>query len=162
MVEIPDIRKLVPHSGPMVLLDRIVEIALEGLCAEVTIRADSLFCRENGVGAWVGLEYMAQAIAAHAGYVAHTRGEPAKIGFLLGTRRYVSHRDVFAVGCVLRVHVQCELLASNGVGSFTCRITDSANETNDVATATLTVFQPEDGRAFIAAQGSGVGVINHD
>src|SRR2546426_3960121 len=91
-VEPPEIRSLVPHSGPMVLLDRVVSVDEESLCAEVLIRADSMFCAAGGVGAWVGLEYMAQAIAAYAGYGARLRGAPVKIGFLLGSRRYECRR----------------------------------------------------------------------
>ena len=63
-MSIPDIRSLLPHSGPMVLLDRVIAADEESLCAEVRIRENSLFCNADGVGAWVGLEYMAQAIGA--------------------------------------------------------------------------------------------------
>ena len=73
---LPDIRRLVPHAGPMVLLDRLLAVDEETLCAEVTIDADTLFCDGREVGAWVGVEYMAQAIAAHAGYAAMLRGKP--------------------------------------------------------------------------------------
>ena len=84
----PDIRSLVPHAGAMLLLDRVVSADADNLLAEVRIRSDSLFCNGDGVGVWVGIEYMAQAIAAWAGYIARSRGEPVKLGFLLGTRRY--------------------------------------------------------------------------
>ena len=90
----PDIRSLVPHAGSMVLLDRVISVEENSLCAEVGIRSDSLFCNADGVGAWVGIEYMAQAIGAYAGYRARLRGEPVKIGFLLGTRRYESRAPV--------------------------------------------------------------------
>ena len=62
----PDIRSLVPHAGPMVLLDRVISVDEDSLLAEVRIRSDSLFCNTDGVGAWVGIEYMAQAIGAWA------------------------------------------------------------------------------------------------
>jgi len=87
-MDMPDIRTLVPHAGPMVLLDRVISADEESLCAEVRIRHDSLFCRAGAVGAWVGLEYMAQAIGAYAGFTACLRGEPIKLGYLLGTRCY--------------------------------------------------------------------------
>src|SRR4051794_36950588 len=121
-MNMPDIRTLVPHAGPMVLLDKVISVDADALCAEVTIRADSQFCGAEGVGAWVGIEYMAQAIAAHAGYAARLRGEPVKIGFLLGSRRYVCTRPVFTVGSVLRVYIARLLLAENGLGAFECRI----------------------------------------
>jgi predicted hotdog family 3-hydroxylacyl-ACP dehydratase len=135
----PDIRSLIPHSGAMVLLDRIVAVDQETLCAEVRIRSDSLFCSASGVGAWVGIEYMAQSIAAFAGYTAYLRGEAVKPGFLLGTRRYECTLPMFSLGSVLRVHVRRVFESEDGLGSFQCHI---EHEEQEVATATLTVFQP--------------------
>jgi predicted hotdog family 3-hydroxylacyl-ACP dehydratase len=146
---IPDVRSLVPHAGSMVLLDRVVSVDGDGLCAEVGIRSDSLFCERDGVGAWVGIEYMAQAIASWVGYTAQLRGEPVKIGFLLGTRRYECSRPIFVLGSVLRVHVQCVFQDESGLGSFDCYID---NEEGRVAKATITVFQPPNINDFL--QGS--------
>jgi predicted hotdog family 3-hydroxylacyl-ACP dehydratase len=142
-----DIRALVPHSGPMVLLDRVISADEDSLCAEVAIRADSLFCQAEGVGAWVGMEYMAQAIGAYVGYRAQLRGEPVKIGFLLGARRYECSRPVFTLGSVLRVYVRRVWQSENGLGSFNCRIDDPEGQ---VATAILTVFQPDHAHDFLA------------
>jgi predicted hotdog family 3-hydroxylacyl-ACP dehydratase len=135
----PDIRSLVPHAGPMVLLDRVISADEDSLLAEVRIRSDSLFCNTDGVGAWVGIEYMAQAIGAWAGYTARLRGEPVKLGFVLGTRRYECSRPIFTLGSLLRVHVLRVFQDENGLGSFECSI-DS--EEGRVATAIITVFQP--------------------
>lgn len=143
---LPDVRSLVPHAGPMVLLDRVISADAENLCAEVHIRADSLFCDTDGVGAWVGIEYMAQAIAAYAGYAAQLRGEAVKIGFLLGSRRYECSRPRFALGSLLLVHVQRVLQHENGLGSFECRISDGGEQ---LATATVTVFQPANADDFL-------------
>jgi predicted hotdog family 3-hydroxylacyl-ACP dehydratase len=145
-MNLPDVRELVPHAGPMVLLNRVTAADAESLCAEVDISADTLFCDGEGVGAWVGIEYMAQAIAAHAGYTAVLRGEPVKVGFLLGSRRYECRLPRFSVGSVLRVHVQKVLQSENGLGSFECRI--DAGETI-LATATVTVFQPDNVKEFL-------------
>ncbi|HET7392366.1 MAG TPA: hotdog family protein [Candidatus Binatia bacterium] len=142
----PDIRSLIPHSGAMVLLDRVIAVDEESLCAEVRIRFDSLFCSESGVGAWVGLEYMAQTIAAFAGYTAFLRGEAVKPGFLLGVRRYECTVPMFTLGSVLKVHVRRVLQNENGLGSFHCSIEHGQEE---VAAATLTVFQPTDAADFI-------------
>ena len=142
----PDIRSLLPHAGPMVLLDRVISVDEDSLLAEVCIRSDSLFCNGGGVGAWVGVEYMAQAIGAWAGYTAQLRGEPVKLGFLLGTRRYECRRPIFLLGSVLRVHVQRLFQSENGLGSFECTID---NEEGRVATANVTVFQPHNVNDFI-------------
>jgi predicted hotdog family 3-hydroxylacyl-ACP dehydratase len=142
----PDIRSLVPHAGPMVLLDRVISVDEDSLLAEVRIRSDSLFCNTDGVGAWVGIEYMAQAIGAWAGYTAQLRGEPVKLGFVLGTRRYDCSRPIFILGSLLWVHVLRVFQDENGLGSFECAI-DS--EEGRVATATVTVFQPSNVNDFL-------------
>jgi predicted hotdog family 3-hydroxylacyl-ACP dehydratase len=147
----PNITSLIPHSGAMVLLDRVIAVDEESLCAEVRIRPDSLFCAASGVGAWVGLEYMAQTIAAFAGYTAYLRGEAVKPGFLLGARRYECTLPMFSLGSLLRVHVRRVLQSENGLGSFQCRIEHGQEE---VATATLTVFQPVDAADFVKGSSS--------
>ncbi len=138
---LPDIRTLIPHSGRMVLLDRIIAADRDNLCAETTIRQDTLFYREGGVGAWVGLEYMAQTIAAHAGYLAYLRGEPIKPGFVLGTRCFECQKSMFPLGSVLKIYATRVLENDSGLGSFDCRI-ETADGT--LATASLTVYQPAD------------------
>ncbi|HSE86492.1 MAG TPA: hotdog family protein [Candidatus Binatia bacterium] len=147
-MSMPDIRSLVPHTGPMVLLDRVISADEDSLCAEIRIRSDTLFGGPYGVGAWVGIEYMAQAIAAWAGYTAQLRGEPVKLGFLLGARRYECSRSIFVLGSVLRVHVQRLFQNDNGLGSFECRIDDIRGP---LATATVTVFQPPNVVDFLQA-----------
>ena len=142
----PDIRSLVPHAGPMLLLDRVVSADADNLLAEVRIRSDSLFCNGDGVGVWVGIEYMAQAIAAWAGCIARSRGEPVKLGFLLGTRRYECSRQIFVIGSLLQVHVRRVFQDESGLGSFECYIDD---EQGRVATATVTVFQPHNVNDFL-------------
>jgi predicted hotdog family 3-hydroxylacyl-ACP dehydratase len=145
---LPAIATLVPHAAPMLLLDRVIEITEESLCAAVTIRPDSLFCTTQGVGTWVGIEYMAQAIAAYAGYHGRQRGDAVKIGFLLGARRYQCNTNCFAIGSTLHVHVQQLLQADNGLGSFACTIHDQLSQLQ-LAQATVSVFQPADARAFL-------------
>jgi predicted hotdog family 3-hydroxylacyl-ACP dehydratase len=140
-MKLPDIRTLLPHSGPMVLLDHVVAADANSLSAEVRVRADSLFCIDGGVGGWVGLEYMAQAIGAYAGYRARLRGEPIRIGYLLGTRHYVCKQPRFAVGRVLKIHVKRVWQSDNDLASFDCRIDD---ESGELASANVTVFQSGD------------------
>jgi predicted hotdog family 3-hydroxylacyl-ACP dehydratase len=147
-MNLPDIHTFVPHSGTMSLLGRLLAADDETLCAEVTIGPATLFCDGREVGAWVGIEYMAQAVAAHAGYCARLRGEPVKVGFLLGSRRYQCSVPGFAVGTVLKVHVQRALQGENGLGAFECRIEDGLTGA-PLASATVTVFQPQNVEEFL-------------
>jgi predicted hotdog family 3-hydroxylacyl-ACP dehydratase len=145
---LPEIRQLVPHSGQMVLLDRALHADAEHLCAEVRIHEGSVLAGPDGVGAWVGIEYMAQAIAAHAGWLALQRGEEVKVGFLLGSRKYEAKVAQFALGSVLHVHVRRVLQSENGLGAFECHI-DIVGGTANAACATVTVFQPENVNQFL-------------
>jgi predicted hotdog family 3-hydroxylacyl-ACP dehydratase len=134
----------------MVWLDRIVDHGDDWLEAEVTVRRESLLTGETGVGGWVGIEYMAQAVAALAGVRARTQGEPVKIGFLVGTRRYVSRWPRFLLGSRLRIHVRQDFEAGNGLSVFACRI---AHGDEEVAAADLNVFQPADPIGFLEEEG---------
>lgn len=146
MSELPAITELVPHAGPMCLLDRVLAAEGERLSAEVVVPAQGLFCQDGGVGAWVGIEYMAQAVAAWAGWQARAAGQPPRIGLLLGTRRYRCGVPRFAAGQRLQVDIERAYQADNGLGQFDCRIQADGVE---LASATLTVFGPEDPSAFL-------------
>ena len=65
---------LVPHAGSMSLLDEITGFGEEWLSAAVNITATSTFADEQGVPAWIGIEYMAQCIAAFSGVQERTEG----------------------------------------------------------------------------------------
>lgn len=155
-----EIRSLLPHAGPMVLLDRVVSADAQALCAEVVISTDSLFYSEaeGGVGSWVGVEYMAQAIGAHAGLQAQLAGREIRIGFLLGARKYAARVDAFAAGSVLHVRAQHVLRGENGLSAFDCSIALAGEPgAEPLATATLTVFEPEDVDTFLQETANGTG-----
>jgi predicted hotdog family 3-hydroxylacyl-ACP dehydratase len=132
-----DIAELIPHSGCMVLLDRIIAFDEHGLSAELTVRNDGLLGDDKTVPAYVGIEYMAQAVAAHTGIQAKLAGEPIKIGFLLGTRRYTSTVGRFAVGTMLTIQVT-KIIQDNELSVFDCKI----HATDIEIIASLTVYQP--------------------
>ena len=147
-MSLPDIQTLVPHSGAMSLLDTLLDADAETLSAQVTIADGSMFCEAGAVGAWVGVEYMAQAVAAHAGNAARLRGEAVRVGFLLGTRRYACTVPAFPVGSVLNIHVRRALQGENGLAAFDCRIEDG-RAGGELASATITVFQPDHVEEFL-------------
>lgn len=133
----------------MLLLDRIVSVNEERAVAEAKLRPDGLFVRGNAVPAWVGVEYMAQTVAAWAGARARRAGGAVKIGFLLGSRRYEASRSDFPVGVCLRIEAECELVSETGLGLFSCRILIDGEP---VASAQLSVVEPPDGAAFLGSQ----------
>ena len=129
----------------MSLLDTILDYGEEWLHAEVHITPDSMFADADGVPAWIGLEYMAQAISAHAGMLERLNGGKPKIGFLLGSRKYLCNTDYFAFGQTLLVKVHLEMLAANGLKVFNCELQGRDLE----ASAIVNVFQPDDAEKFL-------------
>lgn len=147
---------VVPHAKPMALLDNIIEwdtlSNTHSLTADVTIRPDSMFCQNNAVPSWVGMEYMAQAIAALAGIRAREAGEPVKIGFLVGTRRFTCDCPQFEVGTRLRVYIEEELQGDNGLGVFACTLSSDESDSlapKTLARANLNVYLPSDAEEFL-------------
>lgn len=141
-----DIDSVLPHRDSMRLIDRVIDWQAESIVVEVDVPATGLFSTPDGVPAWVGVEYMAQAIAAWAGSRARHEGREPSIGFLLGTRRYTAHQPFFTAGQCLRVEAQCELMGENGLGMFACRILAGEVE---LAVANVSVFEPLDAMAYL-------------
>jgi predicted hotdog family 3-hydroxylacyl-ACP dehydratase len=132
---------LLPHSGEMILLDRILAADEDSLTAQLTVRGDALFSQDaNHVPAWVGIEYMAQTIAAYAGLMAKQQGDAIKLGFLLGTRRYHSNVSAFTVGTVLTVRVE-KIIQDEALSMFSCHL--YGEEIN--VQANLSTYQPPNG-----------------
>jgi predicted hotdog family 3-hydroxylacyl-ACP dehydratase len=147
------IENYVPHRGVMLLLDCLLQADSESAEARVTVSRDGLFLQDAGMPAWVGLEYMAQTVAAWAGWQAVQAQQSVKLGFLLGTRKYQAGCSHFAPGAVLRVCVRSELVGDNGLGMFACRIVQDGPEglSSVLAEARISVYEPEDGSAYIHA-----------
>lgn len=137
-----------PHRGTMQLLDRLLAAGPEFAIAQVRVPRDSLFHQVQGVPGWVAIEYMAQTVAAWAGWNALQRQQSVKLGFLLGSRKFVALQPFIAPGSVLQVHVSCELMGDNGLGMFDCQVLDGEQV---LATAKVSVFEPTDGRAYLSA-----------
>jgi predicted hotdog family 3-hydroxylacyl-ACP dehydratase len=146
--ELP-IGELLPHSGPMILLDRLLFQGVDFLEAEVCVRADSLFVRQGIVPAWVGVEYMAQTCACFAGLEARAQGRAAQVGFLLGTRDYRTTVAGFEVGATLSVRACPVHREAGGLSVVECRIS-RAGQPSPLVQATLTVYEVADLGLYLA------------
>jgi predicted hotdog family 3-hydroxylacyl-ACP dehydratase len=136
------IEALIRHRGGMRLIARVLEVDDERVVAEVEVPFDGLFVRDGEVPSWIGIEYMAQAVAAWAGARARAQGGGGpRPGLLLGTRRYEAHCAGFASGSRLRVEARCEIMAGNGLGQFDCRVLQDGHE---LAVARISVMDPSD------------------
>lgn len=139
--------ELLPHGAAMILLDRLVSYDAESVTCEVTIRADSRFSDgPNGVPAWVGMEYMAQALGAFTGIARLQKGKAVQIELLLGTRSYDCSTPYFPVGSRLRVRVSLLFWDPDGVCAFACEVSEGSRV---LATAELKGYEPEDIEPFL-------------
>ncbi|MBK5532589.1 hotdog family protein [Pseudomonas sp. TH08] len=131
--------ELLPHAGDMILIDKIVSFDDEQIFTRLTVKPDGLFSLPDGsLPAWVGIELMAQSVAAFAGCHARRKGNPVELGFLLGTRKFECNVEAFPAGSELTVHGIRSLEDDNGMGVFECHINAPGIE----ATARLNVFRP--------------------
>jgi predicted hotdog family 3-hydroxylacyl-ACP dehydratase len=146
------LRDLLPHDHPMILIDAIESVDEHGLTASVTVRADALFIEPQGIPAWLGIEYMGQAIAAHAGWCARRAGRPVRVGFLVGTRRYESGCSHFPLGAKLEIAVATVTSSAKGLQVFECRISGAGVS----AHANLNVFMPDDVDEFLRGAAHGM------
>jgi predicted hotdog family 3-hydroxylacyl-ACP dehydratase len=140
-MEFPEIGDLMPHSGPMLLLRRVVEHDEDRTVCELDPADSGLFLSTGGeVPAWVALEYMAQCAAAHAGLLARAAGGKPATGMLLGTRHLHLAVESFSAGETLRVAVACVHARSQMV-SFAGEVLGSGGEV--LAEARFNVYTGE-------------------
>lgn len=144
---LPPIDEVLPHRGTMRLLDEIVSFDDECVLVAASVNAGAWYADGNGsMPAWMGLELMAQAIAAHVGLLARRAGGQARPGVLLGTSRYQAHVDAFAPGARMEIAATLLLRSAEGHGAYDCQI---AREGQCMAQAVVKVFEPADFHAFI-------------
>ena len=141
---------LLPQSGRMVLVDKVLEAGADHIVVALNVRDDGLFSGpDNTVPAWVGLEYMAQAVAAFSGYQRKLRGQPIDLGFLLGTRYYECSVGQFSCGSRLTVKAEKIIEAANDMVVFDCHLEGEQIE----AKAKLNLLMPQDSKKFLAGKG---------
>lgn len=138
---------LLPHAGDMILIDEVLSFDEEQIHTRTTITPGGLFNDSNGnMPAWVGIELMAQSVAAYAGCLARSRGEPVALGFLLGSRKFECNVEHFPAGSQLTIHALRSLQDDSGMGVFECRLTGPSID----AFARLNVYCPPEPANYLA------------
>ncbi|MCY1390828.1 hypothetical protein D9M71_56510 [compost metagenome] len=139
--------ELIPHAGDMILIDRVETFDEEQIVTSLAVRPGGLFNRTDGsMPAWVGVELMAQSVAAFAGCRARLRGEPVALGFLLGTRKFECNVEHFPVGAHLWIQAKRSLEDENGMGIFECHLTGPGIH----AQARLNVYSPPQAARYLS------------
>ena len=117
----PPVRELVPQRPPMLLIDAVTAWDGETVRCAATVRADWLLVEGDSMQAAGLLEVMAQTVAALHGLQGRARGEPVRIGLLLGCRGLVLHVPRVQVGEALRVSAR-QGFNLEDLAAFTCRV----------------------------------------
>ena len=116
------ISQLLPQSGKMILLDEALYGDSHSFTAKLRVKDDGLFNSGDTVPNLVSIEYMAQTIAAWAGYQAFLQGEPVTPGLLLGVRDFSSTVPNLLVDEELEVKVRKITQSAQGLAVFDCLV----------------------------------------
>lgn len=147
------IDQVLPHSGGMLLLDELLESGDEHIVCAVRVRAGTRFCDgRNGVPAWVGIEYMAQAMCAFSGIEEVRAGLAPSIGLLLGSRRYQSEVEWFGLGSDLVVRADLRLRGDDDLVAFLCTIHEGDRL---LASGDVKAYRPRDVMSVIRGERTG-------
>ncbi len=136
------IEQVLPHRQPMILIDCLSHYDEETAVCSVKITETSPFfdTSKKAVPSYIGVEYMAQAIAAFAGADALDAGLEVEIGYLLGSRKYQPTTPWFTLGSELNIHVSRLYEEESGLRVFQCQIKHNDQELVD---AKINVFLPQ-------------------
>jgi predicted hotdog family 3-hydroxylacyl-ACP dehydratase len=135
----PPITELIPHAGPMVLLESMVHWAAGEAEATYRVRDGAPFVKDGLVEAVVTIEYMAQAVAACLGYEALLGGEGVRVGMIIGCKRMLLHGAHLRVGDHGRIQVK-RIRGNDTLSHFDCRL-DRAGE--PFAESVLTLYHAD-------------------
>ncbi|MDH4572181.1 hypothetical protein CUR86_06710 [Salinicola acroporae] len=127
----------------MCLLTRLIAASDDGATAETWTRHDDLFAETDGIPAWVGVEWLAQTVAAWAGFRAFGSTEAAAPGLLLGAKRYRARVPVFAFDQRIQVTITVDFVADNGVTQVSGELRRTETGELPLAHGSLTLYRPD-------------------
>ncbi|CAG4889605.1 hypothetical protein LMG31841_00845 [Paraburkholderia saeva] len=141
------IETILPHRGTMLLVDAVLTCTDKTLTASAHVESGAWYADADGaMPAWIGIELMAQAIAAHVALLAMRAGGRARPGVLLGSRSYHALVPTYPAGARLTIEAEELLRSEEGHGAYECTIDHDGVR---YAEAVIKVFQPTDFQSFI-------------
>ncbi len=140
---IEQVAPLLPHSGDMVLLDRISDFGEDFLIAETEIRSDNILIKQGKLATFAGIEIMAQGVAAWSGCLATLADEPVRLGYLLGTRKLHIYTQEIPVGSKLQIKIKMSIQDNTGFGVFDSQLIDLTSG-KIILEGALNVFSPKE------------------
>lgn len=149
MTGFPPIETLLAHRENMLLISAVTAFSTAAVTCRATPDPLAWYASDDAgrMPGWIGLELMAQAVAAHVALLAIDEGRPPRPGALLGTRNYQSATASFEAGNPLTIRASEVHRAPDGLASYECAI--EAADGGTLARAALTVYEPADFKQFI-------------
>lgn len=139
---------LLPHASSMLLIDELISNSDNSALVGATIR-DGYPFSVGGIGAWIGLELLAQAAAVVSRLRNRHNSEKPSLGFLLGSRSFTAHTPEFLPGQRVFIEIQIDP-ASEGQSAIT-----ALGVIRDVSglllcEGGLTLFEPNDDALYLS------------
>ena len=153
---ITDISPLIPHSGEMVMLDKITEFGEDYLIAEMTVKPDCQLLKDGKLATYMGAEILAQGVAAWAGCKCVKAGQPIGLGYWIGSRKLTLHRQDISVGSLLQIQIKRSIEDATGFGVFDCTLIDLSNQ-QPLVEGALNVFRPQVSQELVTGSSRGIG-----
>jgi len=129
MIEHDELCQLIPHSGKMCLLERIIRWDSAAIECEASshLLPDNPLRREASLSAVNLVEYGTQAMAVHGGLLAREQGGQLGDGYLGALREVqISQLDISKIAD--KLHIMAEKLISQG-GNLIYRFRITAGDT---------------------------------
>lgn len=134
----PPVSQLIPHRGPAVLIDEVVEHHDEETRSVAVIHERMQYVSEGRVDAVVALELMAQTVAAHVGLRGRWSGDEPQQGYVVGVPKMRFFGGGYSVGDRLSVLVRA-VFVEGPVARFEGEVRKGPALR---AEGSLTVFEP--------------------
>ena len=145
------IERVLPHAHPMILVDKLVDYTATSSACTVQITENSNFYnpQRKSVPSYVGIEYMAQTIAAYANALKLDNDGKVSLGFLVSARNYMTQVREFTLGTKLLIQVELLFKEANGLSVFDCKI---KQDELLVVEAKINVFEPDEPELYLQEQ----------
>lgn len=132
MSAFPPIQHLLPHAGPMRLLESVLAHDAKQTRCAVRAGAGRVFRRASGdIPNWAAIEMMAQCAAADGSLRRGARGDALGPALFLGSRRIAFHTPRIDPAALSRLEVSARLAAGRpgGLLAFDCALREAGGAT---------------------------------
>lgn len=113
---------VLPHRGDMLFIDTIDYVDDDCIVCGLHSHPSAFVDAKGRVPAWVGMEYMCQAVAALEGIRRLQHGYPITLSFVIGSRRMLAAKPFFQIGQPLHVSAQVDMRDNVQLGVYRCQV----------------------------------------